>query len=635
MAVVGRIFLFLGGVGSVLVTILATILATTLGTIQSSQAQALFSVSQRFSISSIFTDGLSIPGDFNLDGVPDVVSPRSLIFPGTNPGFGLVHMIDEHGDLLAQTDTAPIPAIAQPMLPGIKGGASADFNGDGWPDLAGVTTQGLVVVSLNQRQNKTTSGFGTVTPIADLSAMMPPSSFGLGRVHLKVADLNGDGKADLIVFGGFCWSQVYPFGVTTLLGNGDGTFQAPVFSATVLQSPSPLTADVEWVDLDGDGTPETLVSLQEVINPSNYVQQVYLEYFQWTGASGSSPALWSSVALHQILGMAGKPTALGFGDVDGDGVKDWVISGTVPHQNGKPTSDVWIFPGISGTPYGFNVSGYPTLALPASGYENDLLGLKVLDLNKDGTDDIIAINARGSLQNAELVYFLNSGTGQSVTQVHRLDLGAFMFCPHSGLTILTNYPTHAHPEALAVSDFSWDGAPDFFVGDLKVTQGGANYTYGVSIRNLTPTSSGVGTPIFELMGNARANRAGDVLLTGSSGGAPTVGNSKFAITLNDVPGDGTVVGLNGADFPIGPIPIGPTIGGLDVDVYPYQSSALWMLSHTGPATGFVRYALPIPNDPNLVGYEAWFQFLYADPLSGAAYPIYDSKAVHLRVGSAP
>jgi hypothetical protein len=88
-----------------------------------------------------------------------------------------------------------------------------DFNGDGRPDLAVVNYEGgpdgrgsLSVLLGN--------GDGTFQTAQSYAAGPNPTS-------LAVADLNGDGKPDLVVAN---WD-----GVRVLLGNGDGSFRAPVY----------------------------------------------------------------------------------------------------------------------------------------------------------------------------------------------------------------------------------------------------------------------------------------------------------------------------------------------------------------------------------------------------------------------
>ena len=65
--------------------------------------------------------------------------------------------------------------------------------------------------------------------VAETSLFLPPSSFRSGgklASTIAVADVNGDGKPDLIVVN--YTGQLNGDGsVSILLGNGDGTFRAP------------------------------------------------------------------------------------------------------------------------------------------------------------------------------------------------------------------------------------------------------------------------------------------------------------------------------------------------------------------------------------------------------------------------
>jgi len=88
--------------------------------------------------------------------------------------------------------------------------AYADFNHDGLPDVAAVTSPTTITVSLANPD-------GSYTVSATLTA---PKNLPINGV--SVDDYNGDGKLD-IVSGGLANNRFYTH---FWLGNGDGTFGA-------------------------------------------------------------------------------------------------------------------------------------------------------------------------------------------------------------------------------------------------------------------------------------------------------------------------------------------------------------------------------------------------------------------------
>src|SRR5215469_7350876 len=107
-----------------------------------------------------------------------------------------------------------------------------DFNGDGKIDIA-VANSGSGDVSILLG-----NGDGTFHPAVNYSAGHNPSMIAVG-------DFNGDGKLDLAVECDF--DAAAGASVSILLGNGDGTFQAPKTLS--------LTAGLAWMavaDFDGD-----------------------------------------------------------------------------------------------------------------------------------------------------------------------------------------------------------------------------------------------------------------------------------------------------------------------------------------------------------------------------------------------
>ena len=118
------------------------------------------------------------------------------------------------------------------------GVVAADFNHDGYPDLAVTFYNDDVVTVL------TNKGDGTFLPTR------PTYAVGSEPRFLTAADFNGDGSLDLAVSNG---SASVPLGTTVsvLLNTGNGTFN-PEAEYPAGNSPSSVRAG----DLNGDGKPD-------------------------------------------------------------------------------------------------------------------------------------------------------------------------------------------------------------------------------------------------------------------------------------------------------------------------------------------------------------------------------------------
>jgi hypothetical protein len=222
-------------------------------------------------------------GDLNGDGKPDLAvaadngisiflqdptKPGSLLPPTTLPvanGTSSVAIADLNGDgrpdLVATDGTSVLVFLQDPnapasFLPAVRYGAGlqprfvavSDLNGDGKLDLA-VANEG------SPGDNTTASVSVLLQDPAAPGKFLPAVDYktGLGSVYVMIADLNGDGKADLAVvnFGGSVGS------VSVLLQNPTlpGQFQ----SATNYDS-SDLPSSVAVGDMNGDGKPDLVIA---------------------------------------------------------------------------------------------------------------------------------------------------------------------------------------------------------------------------------------------------------------------------------------------------------------------------------------------------------------------------------------
>jgi len=114
---------------------------------------------------------------------------------------------------------------------------AADVNGDGYPDLVLTDTGGLTA-------NDANGGLWVLLNNKDGTFGAPVQyPAGPGPYYVFVADVNGDGKLDLVA------SDSYTANIAILIGNGDGTFKA----ATLMpagESPGALVA----ADFNNDGS---------------------------------------------------------------------------------------------------------------------------------------------------------------------------------------------------------------------------------------------------------------------------------------------------------------------------------------------------------------------------------------------
>jgi hypothetical protein len=365
---------------------------------------------------------------------------------------------------------------------------------------------------------------GLQTPALSFAAAVPYLSGAKGANAVAIADVNGDGKPDLVVANWCAHSGCTAPGpnVGVLLGNGDGTF----LPALVYASGGLFADSIAIADVNGDGKPDLIVANCGSSSQDNCVS---------TSGSGDVSVLLGNgdgtfqTALLYSLGASGA-TSVAVADVNGDGKPDLIVA------TGSSTA------GLVGVLLGNGNGTFQTEVTYSSGGLSPL-ALAVADLNGDGKPDVVVTNqwTDNTHTNSNVSVLLNDGTGKFPTAVPNLTGGFF-------------------PDSVAIADVNRDGKPDLVAANGSVASVGGLGNVGVLLGNgdgtfqaVVPYASGAYGAADVAVADVNGDGKLDVVVANCSGSSGDCSGGAGNVGVLVGNGDGTfqtaVTYASGSTFP--------------------------------------------------------------------------------------
>ncbi len=395
--------------------------------------------------------------------------------------------------------------------------------------------------------------------------------------NMVAADFNGDGKMDLAIVGDYVNSG----GVTILRGNGDGTFTA----AGPNLDPSADFGVIATGDFNGDGIPDLVVT----------------NYFTFGGSPtiflGKGDGTFTATAMSLTLDYF--PTSIVVGDFNGDGILDLAFSD------------------LNGVEIALGYGDGTFKETPASPIQvpSELYSLTAGDFNQDGKLDLAGIDN----YNDRIVLLVGAGDGTfAVTATNTVVSAGFI-----------------GPFAIVAGDFNEDGVPDLamltqYVDTASILLNESTQSATATVNGLAPVGAGTHNVDASYSGDSNYNSSVSGIIALTAGLAPLVispaagtYSTEQTVTISEsVPGATIYYTASGTVNTAGYVPYtGPiqlTEGGSEA-ITAYATETGYQQTNNTSATYKINLPpAPAPLFSLATGYYAGAQTVtISDPVSGA------------------
>lgn len=416
---------------------------------------------------------------------------------------------------------------------------TADLNGDGLSDIAVHRDSGEDSISV-----RLNNGDGTFGSVHNFYGGL--NAWGTGQT-LAVGDFNGDGKTDL--------AAGHNNGVNVLLGNGAGSFAAPI---EYLFPDSETATALTTVDLNGDGNLDLVAGGQNWYGDPSTGQ--FLAVFLGNGTGTfATPTFYALPYDNDIYTF---PSSIQVGDLNEDGHPDVVAS--------RKFNTLNVLLGNGDGTLG-SVALVPTASSPTVWSQSVAIG----DVNGDGHLDLVANDTYGTT----VKVLAGDGTGafaagvsytvgQSPSSVRLGDVNAdgrldvvtanadgdnvsvLLGVSGGSFALVRNFAAIDGPYSIALGNFDGNGYPDLVVTSqlgqgVATIRNDGNWTLigtpTLSIADVSMAEGARGTTYFSF--TVTLSFSLDVAVTvnfATANGTATTANSDYVAksgTLTFAPGE--------------------------------------------------------------------------------------------------